>query len=29
MYPFPGYHGPDLIVSLRREWLGLGNGDTN
>jgi hypothetical protein len=19
----------DLIVSLRREWLGLGNGDTN
>jgi hypothetical protein len=20
---------PNLIVSLRREWLGLGNGDTN
>ncbi len=29
MYPFPGYHGSDLIVSLRREWLGLDNGDAN
>ncbi len=25
MYPFSVYHGSDLIVSLRREWLGLGN----
>jgi hypothetical protein len=29
MYPFSVYHGSDLIVSLRHEWLGLGNGDTN
>jgi hypothetical protein len=25
----PSHYIPDLIVSLRREWLGLGNGDTN
>ncbi len=27
MYTFPVYM--DLLVSLIREWLGLGNGDTN
>jgi hypothetical protein len=25
----PYQYIPDLIVSLRHEWLGLGNGDTN
>jgi hypothetical protein len=29
MYLFLVYRGFDLIVSLRRECLGLGNGDTN
>jgi hypothetical protein len=28
-YYIPFQYIMDLIVSLRREWLGLGNGDTN